>query len=149
MVIAILLHLFGAVLWVGGMFFAYMALRPVAAELLPPPQRLLLWAGVFRRFFPWVWSAIALLLGSGLFMVMLLGGFRAIPWSIHAMFGTGIVMMLVYLYLYFAPFSRLKHAVAEEDWKNGGDALASIRKLIAFNLSLGLLEIVFASLFRL
>ncbi len=149
MVISIFLHLFGAVLWVGGMFFAYMALRPAAAELLSPPQRLLLWVGVFRRFFPWVWSAIALLLGSGLFMVMLLGGFDAVPWSIHAMFGTGIVMMLVYFYLYFVPFSRLKHAVAEEKWQKGGDALASIRKLIAFNLSLGLLEIVFAALFRL
>ena len=37
MAIAIPLHLLAAVIWVGGMFFAYMALRPVAASLLEPP----------------------------------------------------------------------------------------------------------------
>ena len=39
MALAITLHILGAVIWVGGMFFAYMALRPVAAALLEPPQR--------------------------------------------------------------------------------------------------------------
>ena len=29
-----LLHVLGIVVWVGGMFFAYMALRPVAASVL-------------------------------------------------------------------------------------------------------------------
>ena len=42
--IALLLHLLGVVVWVGGMFFAYMALRPVAATVLGPPLRLGLWA---------------------------------------------------------------------------------------------------------
>ncbi|HQT27185.1 MAG TPA: CopD family protein [Burkholderiales bacterium] len=123
--------------------------RPVAAELLQPPQRLLLWAGVFGRFFPWVWAAIALILSSGLYMIMRLGGFQVLPWSIHAMFGTGVLMVLIFFYVYFSGFSRLKHAVKSEQWKSGGEALASIRKLIAFNLSLGLLEIVFAAAFRL
>ena len=72
--IALLLHLLGVVVWVGGMFFAYMALRPVAATVLEPPQRLSLWAGVFAKFFPWVWLSIALILGSGLYMWMALGG---------------------------------------------------------------------------
>ena len=147
MSIAILLHLFGGFVWVGGMFFAYMALRPVAASVLQPPQRLSLWAGVFGRFFPWVWFAVAAILASGLYMIMQLGGFKEIPLSIHAMFGTGVIMMLVYFYVYFFPFSRLKQAVSEENWKAGGEALASIRKLIAFNLILGLLEIVFATAF--
>ena len=56
--IALLLHALAAVVWVGGMFFAHMALRPVAASLLEPPQRLALWVGVFSRFFPWVFVAI-------------------------------------------------------------------------------------------
>jgi len=37
MSIAITLHLLAVVVWVGGMFFAWMALRPVAAPLLEPP----------------------------------------------------------------------------------------------------------------
>lgn len=148
MVVAVLLHLFGAVLWVGGMFFAYTALRPAAADLLPPPQRLPLWVGVFGRFFTWVWAAIACLFSSGIFMIVRLGGLHAVPWSIHAMFGTGIVMTAVFFHVYFFCFPRLKLASFEGEWKKAGEALASIRKLVAFNLSLGLLEIVFAALFR-
>lgn len=147
MAIAILLHLFGAFVWVGGMFFAYTSLRPVAADLLPPPQRLPLWSGVFKRFFHWVWIAVFFILSSGLYMIMQLGGFGMLPLSIHAMFGTGIVMMLVFFYIYFSLFARLKRAVSSENWKEGGEALGAIRKLIAFNLSLGLLEIVFATIF--
>ena len=49
---ALAIHLLLALLWVGGMFFAYLVLRPVAATELEPPQRLPLWRGVFSRFFP-------------------------------------------------------------------------------------------------
>ena len=59
MPIAITLHLLAAVVWVGGMFFAYVALRPVAASLLPPPLRLPLWSQTVARFFPWVWGGRA------------------------------------------------------------------------------------------
>lgn len=55
---AILLHIIAAVISVGCMFFAYMALRPVAAPLLEPPVRLMLWSQVFQRFFPRVWTSI-------------------------------------------------------------------------------------------
>ena len=53
------LHLAGVVVWVGGMFFAYVCLRPVAAETLDPPLRLTLWVKVFERFFRFVWAAVA------------------------------------------------------------------------------------------
>src|SRR5438105_2867776 len=59
--IALWLHLLGVVVWVGGMFFAYMALRP-AAKLLEPAQRLPLWGATFTHFFPWVWVSIILIL---------------------------------------------------------------------------------------
>jgi len=65
MALAFTLHLLAVVIWVGGMFFAYMALRPVAGTLLEPPVRQALWAGVFKRFFPWVWASIVVLLGTG------------------------------------------------------------------------------------
>ncbi len=50
--IAISLHLLASVIWVGGMFFAFMFLRPAAANLLEAEQRFPLWANVFKRFFP-------------------------------------------------------------------------------------------------
>ena len=56
-VLALTLHILGAVVWVGGMFAAYVCLRP-AAGALEPPQRLTLWRGFFAKFFPWVWVSV-------------------------------------------------------------------------------------------
>jgi len=146
MAIAIVLHLLPAVIWVGGMFFAYMALRPVAASQLEPPARLSLWVGVFNRFFPWVFASIALILASGLWIVYaVFGGFAATGLYVHVMLVLGILMMLIFFHVFFAPFKRLKQSVAQEDWPNGGRQLAQIRIMIGINLLLGLLTIAVAS----
>ena len=147
MALAITLHILSAVIWVGGMFFAYMALRPVAASVLEPPLRLALWAGVFGKFFPWVWLSVALILGSGLYMWMALGGASA-PLYVLAMLVMGIVMMLIFAHVFFAPYKKLKRAVAEQAWTAGGTALGQIRLLIGINLSIGLLTIAVAILGR-
>jgi uncharacterized membrane protein len=140
MQIAYLLHVLGVVVWVGGMFFAYLALRPVAASVLEPPQRLTLWAGVFDKFFPWVWLSVALILATGLHLLMVFGGLAA-PHHALAMLVLGIVMMLIFGHVYFAPYRKLKRAVAGQDWKAGGAALGQIRQLIGINLILGLVTI--------
>ena len=77
MQIARWLHLLGVVVWVGGMFFAHMALRP-SVQALDPPQRLPLLAATLSRFLTWVAVAVLLILGSGAFMVMTYGGFGAV-----------------------------------------------------------------------
>lgn len=141
----IMLHVLGIVIWVGGMFFAHQLLRPVAADLLEPPVRLQLWVGVFRRFFPWVWVCVALVLASGLYMIKLMGGIAAVHLYVHAMYGIGLLMMAIFAYVFFMPYARLKKAVAGQDWKSGGAALASIRQLVGINLSLGLITIVIAT----
>ncbi len=140
MQIAYLLHVLGVVVWVGGMFFAYMALRPVAASVLEPPQRLTLWAGVFDKFFPWVWLSVALILATGLHLLMVFGGLAA-PHHALAMLVLGVVMMLIFGHVYFAPYRKLKRAVAGQDWKAGGAALGQIRQLIGINLVIGLVTI--------
>jgi uncharacterized membrane protein len=144
--LALTLHLLGAVVWVGGMFFAHMALRPVAAAVLEPPQRLTLLAGVFSRFFPWVWLSIVLLLSTGLYLVGLLGGFGSVAVNVHIMTALGFLMVLIYCFIYFVLFSRLKAEVKNENWKAAGAALGSIRKLIAVNLGLGLAIVAIARL---
>lgn len=135
-----LLHVLSIVVWVGGMFFAYMALRPVAADVLEPPLRLTLWAGVFGKFFPWVWTSVALILLTGLYMLMKLSS-ASIPHYALAMLVLGVVMMLLFAHVFFAPYKKLKRAVSEQNWKAGGAALAQIRMLIGINLSIGLLTI--------
>jgi uncharacterized membrane protein len=145
MTIALFLHLLSDVIWIGGMFLAYVAVRPAAAEVLEPPQRLRLWAGIFRRFFPWVWAAVIVILGSGFLMI---GQMGAVPPYVIVMTVVGIVMSLIFLHLYFAPFARLKRAVAAEDWKAGGAALNQIRILVATNLTLGLINVAVGVLGR-
>lgn len=146
MAFAIALHVLAAVIWVGGMFFAYMALRPVAGSLLAPPERLQLWSQVFGRFFPWVWVSVAILLASGLWMIFaVFGGMANVKVSVHIMLAVGLVMMAVFLHLYFAPYRRLQTAVDAQNWPEGGKQLGQIRKLIALNLVLGLLVVAIAA----
>jgi uncharacterized membrane protein len=140
MTLSLFLHVLSVVVWVGGMFFAYMALRPVAAGVLEPPQRLTLWAGVFDKFFPWVWVSVVLILLTGLHMLTVFGGASA-PLYALAMLVLGVAMMLIFAHVFFAPYKKLKRAVAAQDWKAGGAALGQIRMLIGINLSLGLLTI--------
>lgn len=144
--VALLLHVLSAVIWVGGMFFAYVALRPVAASLLDPPARLALWAAVFARFFPWVFASIALILVTGVWMILaVLGGFAAVGGYIHLMLALGIGMMLIFFHVYFAPFRGLQQAVALQDWPAGGRHLAQIRVLVGINLMLGLVTVAVAA----
>lgn len=147
MTLSLFLHLMSVVVWVGGMFFAYVVLRPVAASVLEPPQRLTLWAGVFGKFFPWVWVSVGLILVTGLYMLMLLSS-ATVPHYAWTMLVLGVVMMLIFAHLFFAPYGRLKRAVGAQDWKAGGAALMQIRRMVGINLSLGLLTIVVVFLGR-
>lgn len=144
----LLLHVLGATIWVGGMFFAYVCLRPVAAAQLAPPQRLPLWHAVLRRFFLWVWIAVPLLLVSGLAMLLAIG-FGNAPLHWHLMLLSGCLMIAIYLWVYFRPFAALRCAVEAQQWDAGGRALARIRRLVGVNLALGLLTITLATAGRL
>ena len=147
--ISLLLHILSAVVWVGGMFFAYMFLRPVAAEQLEPPLRLTLWAGVFNKFFPFVWLSLLFLPLTGYLMIFdIWGSMGGAPLYVHIMNGLGIVMILIYLHVYFAPFKRLKKAVANQDWPEGGRNLNIIRKMVGINTLIGLSVIIVASVGR-
>ena len=64
------LHIAAAIVWLGGICFMLFSLRPAAAEQLAPPQRLPLIADVLRRFFMLVWLAVAILLVTGLAMLL-------------------------------------------------------------------------------
>src|SRR5579871_6379883 len=111
MVIALALHILAAVIWVGGMIFAHQMLRP-AARALAPEVRLPLWHRVFQRFFPIVWVTIVVLLASGYFMVLRgFGGFEKVGLHVHIMQGIGIVMMLIFAHLFFAPWARFNRAI--------------------------------------
>ncbi len=140
------LHALAAVIWVGGMFFAYQILRPVVGGLSPPPERLKFWDAVFVKFFPWVWAAVILLPLTGyLLIAQLFTGFATAPIHVHWMHGLGLLMVALFLYLYYAPFRTFKQAVQAEDWPTGAAQLNTIRKIIATNLVLGLITVLLAT----
>ncbi len=139
--VALILHSLAAVVWVGGMFFALLALRPATAALEPGP-RLELWSRVLERFFAWAIAAIVLLLASGYGMIFgVYGGFRGIGLNIDIMQGIGIFMMLLFFHVYFAPRRRFRAALARHDYPAAARQLGQIRAIVAINLILGLITV--------
>lgn len=139
------LHLLGAVVWVGGMAFAILTLRPAAHEALEPAQRIALMEGVFRRFFRMLWHVVPLVILSG--WAMWIGwywGFAASIWHVHVMHLAGLGMAGVFLFVALGPWARMRAAVAAGDRPAAAAALDTIRKAVTFNLVLGLLTIAVA-----
>ena len=138
MAIALTLHLLAAIIWVGGMFFAHMALRPAVNQLLEPAQRLPLMRKVFDGFFPWVWAAVSVILPSGFWMLFAVFGAQTIL-SQWIMTLIGCLMTVIFVTIYLLPYRRLGIALDSGDRPGAAAAMASIRQLIGINLILGLL----------
>ncbi len=139
------LHILCAVLWVGGMFFAYVVLRP-SLSVLEPPQRLLLHTQIFRRFFLVVWHVMPLLLLSGFAILFgFYGGMAGVRWNVHAMMGLGVVMAIIFLALVFGPYARFRRTTDRARMVANID---TVRKLIGVNLILGVITVVIAALGR-
>lgn len=136
------LHLLCAVVWVGGMFFAYVVLRPSLAAI-DPPQRMLLHTQVFRKFFLVIWHAMPLIVLTGFVMLFLQWNLATAPWPIHAMLTLGLVMAAVFLAIFFGPYRQFRRTI---DRTRMAASLDSVRKLIGVNLILGLITVVIAGL---
>ena len=141
--ILILLHLLGAIAWIGGMFFAYFCLRPSAAELLEPPVRLTLWTAVFARFLRYAAISVVIILATG-FTLIAQVGFGAAPVGWHVMLVLGLAMAAVFGHIYLALFPRLRQNCAASAWPAAGQVLNTIRRLVALNLVLGLCTVMAA-----
>jgi len=140
------LHLLAALVWVGGMFFAWMILRPAAVSALEAPARLKLWLEVFQRFFYWVWAAVIVLPITGVGMLNLrFSGFETAPRYVHIMIGLYIAMLALFLRVQALQLPELRRAVAAGDWPSGGAVLGRIRRLVGINLILGLVLIGIAA----
>lgn len=135
-------HALAAVIWVGGMFFAHVILRPALATL-EPPVRLAIWRAVFPRFFVFVWLSILVLLASG-YGVLLLGfrgGFAGGPTHVDVMQLSGLVMMGLFVQLFFGPWQGFKRAFAAGDFAKVAEYQARIRHIVTINLILGLVTV--------
>jgi uncharacterized membrane protein len=143
----VFLHLAAAIFWMGGMAFTVLALRPAAHAQLQPPVRLPLMVQVLRRFFAVVAASIAVLLATGVPLLLQVPA-RAAPPGFQAMAGLGLLMMLIFGHIVFAPWRRLQRAVAAQDWPAGGRAMNQITWGVKINLGLGWLAIAAVLLWR-
>jgi hypothetical protein len=64
-----------------------------------------------------------------------------LPWSINVMQGLGILMALVFLYVFFGPWQRLRRAI-----RPGPELVPRIRSLIITNLVLGITTVIVGAL---
>ena len=143
--VALWLHLLATVVWVGGMFFAHVALRPAAAAL-PPPVRLPLVSATLATFLMWVAAAVVTIITTGFLMIFARGGFGAVGGSVHVMTVLGLVMATIYGFIMAVPFPRVRAGVAVGNFQAAGEALTQVRRLVGVNLILGLVTITVAVL---
>ena len=140
------LHLLAAMLWVGGMFFAWMILRPAAVAALEGPARLKLWVEVFQRFFVWVWVAVIILPISGVGLLqMRFSGFETAPRYVQVMMGLYIVMVALFIRIQSLQLPELRKAVEAQAWADGAAVMGKIRRLVGCNLIVGLVLVAIAA----
>ena len=133
----ILLHLLAVVVWVGGMIFALLCLRPAAADTLLPPQRIPLMHAALRRFFSIVVLAIAVLLATGGAMIVAVG-LKNMPVHWMWMIGLGAAMITIFFHIRAAALARLGACVKAQDWPGAARHLEKIRFGVTLNLAIGL-----------
>ena len=98
------------------------------------------------RFFAWVIAAIVVLLASGYAMILwVYAGFHGIGLHVQIMQGIGIVMMLAFFHLYFAPWRRFRAALGRQDYPAAARQLNQIRMIVVVNLVLGLVTVAVGS----
>lgn len=71
-------------------------------------------------------------------------GFDNAPRYVQIMMGLYIAMLALFLRIQVLQLPELRRAVAAEDWPSGGAALGRIRRLVGFNLIMGLLLVAIA-----
>lgn len=135
------IHLLAVLVWIGGIFFAHVVLRPASAETLDLPQRLRLWAEVLRLFFNWVWAAAGVILITGFYLIYLYGGIIHVSRYVHIMLALGLIMMVIHGYMFFTFYVPFSLHVSKKRWSEADEPLSKIRKLVAVNFMVGLLTI--------
>jgi uncharacterized membrane protein len=87
-------------------------------------------------------SIVALLVTGFVMIFQMFGGMANLPMYVNLMMGIGIIMMLLYLHLFFAPWKRFRTAVDRGAFPDAAKALNQIRMLVGINLTLGVITII-------
>lgn len=139
-------HVLGAMVWVGGMVFGLLVLRPGMA-FLEPPLRLALHKQVSARFVHLLWYVMPAMLLTGMALQYLFyGGILPSPWPVQLMTATGLAMAAVFIAMVRGPWRDLRRALAANRTMEAGEAVQRLRRLTMVNLGIGLLTTIVAML---
>ncbi len=134
-------HLLAMAVWVGGLAYAIFIIRP-SLTLLDQTPRMNVHMQTIRRFLRLVWHIMPISLVTGWAMVLgEEGGFAHAPWYVNAMQGLGLLMTIVFVYIVFGPFRRLRRAI-----RPTAAMLDSVRGLLITDLALGAATVLVACL---
>jgi uncharacterized membrane protein len=150
-----LVHLIAGIVWMGGMTFMLLALRPALLQTLDAQPRALLMGQVWKRFFALVLIAIVLLFATGTHLytatfraARLATGDGGVPLGWNVMLVLGITMMLIFGHIYFAGFKKYRLAIAKADWPAAAKAGSLIHTMTLINFTLGWVAILAVRLLR-
>jgi uncharacterized membrane protein len=132
-------HILAVIIWLGGLFLLCVVLTP-SVRNLDLTTAVPLWHGVLSRFLVWGWIGLALILATGIAMMLIeFGGFANIPNFHRANMAIGIPAIALYGYLYFAPWKRFRRAATSNDLTGAKGQIKQVQALMATVLALGLL----------
>src|SRR5262249_4793947 len=90
-----------------------------------------------------VWASVLLLLASGYWMLITsFGGFAHAPLYVNLMQTIGLVMVVLYAYVFHGPWLAFKRAVDSQQWPDAARSLHRIRQVSTGNLPLGLIVVI-------
>ena len=145
---AFAIHIPAIIIWLGSLFLIVVVLGP-SARSLDAGAAFLLWPRVLHRFFVWGWISLGLIVATGVSMAFLKFGDYGNAASIHRVnMIFGLPAIALYIYLYFIPWRRLRHALALDDNSAAATSLRQIHLFGAWILTLGLLAAVVSAIGR-
>ena len=98
-------------------------------------MRLPLWVATFESFFRITSIAVSVILLTG-FAMFLEVGFKLAPVGWNVMMLLGLLMSVIFAYVYGVLYPRLRRQCEASAWPAAATALNAIRKLVAANLVL-------------
>lgn len=145
LITALALHMLASVLWMGGLFFALVVLRP-ALDGLSEDERRRLWGRLLPRAFAVAWICVVILLVTG-YGVLYFGyeGLAGAGTHVRIMEWLGLVMFLMFGWMYFRPFRQFMQALAEDDRQRQAVEMVRLKGANGLILALGLIVLALAA----
>lgn len=133
-------HVLSMAYWIGGGLFVTLTTRS-SLSLLEAAQRQNILLQLYSRYCRILMHVAPVCLISGWLLIIHIGGFASVPWTVNAMQALGIVMMIVLATIISGPLRAARRAIRPQP-----ALFDAIRKRILLMTGVGILTSFFAAL---